>query len=419
VRRLPALFVRDVDSLPFTLLTHRDANSNLLACSCDVSIDAAASWPTVYRDLVDASMSEVSGPGTVGFVRRNVARNRISVVPHMPSGAVAAYVSVEDVGVDVVGGSAVVSAGVSGSFNCVYTVDEGVLEVGIRISICSVLVWTGAVSCCKITGRHVQSHAVIAGDKAGLAVSHDCCYMVLSYMVEHVLRVYRLEADGAATLLHTVGSEGAGPMQFDGPAKMCLTPAGNLLVCDYGNKRVQELTSLGEAEPQHVRFFPIDQAWSLAMFGYTLAVGTTSCIIQLLSYASGAIIRSISSDTTALIDCCTSIRFTSDGQHIVAAYYDSVQLTMFCVSDGGFVKHIGVDADCNKDIEFAPNGDLLVADYNKHRVCVISADGDTLAQSWGTQGEADGQFSYPIALARVDCQLFVLDAESARVQVFE
>ncbi len=68
--------------------------------------------------------------------------------------------------------------------------------------------------------------------------------------------VYHLETDGAATLLHTVGmTRGAGPNQFCFPSYMFLAPAGNLLVCEYGNDRVQELTGFGEAEPQHAGFF--------------------------------------------------------------------------------------------------------------------------------------------------------------------
>ncbi len=94
---------------------------------------------------------------------------------------------------------------------------------------------------------------------------------------------------------------------------------------------------------------------------------------------------------------------------------------MFRVSDGGFVKYIGagVVADGRKDVQFAPNGELLVADCDNHRVCVFNADDDTLLRTWGTHSFADGQFVFPTALALVDFKLFVLDYRSSRVQVFE
>jgi hypothetical protein len=249
--------------------------------------------------------------------------------------------------------------------------------------------------------------------------------MAASYFHEHKLRVYRLpvEADGAATLLHTVGSRGAGPKQFNYPGKMCLTPADKLLVCEYGNGRVQELTGIGEAEPQHVWFIPVAGAWSIAMHGDMLAVGTRSSTIQLLSYTSGSSNRSIGSSGSGpgqIGGSCQGLRFTPDGRLIVVSEYTNQRLSMFVMSDGDFVKHIGtgVVADGNKDLQFAANGELLVADYSNHRVCVFSADGDALLRTWGTLGSADGQFHYPTALAFADSKLFVLDQSSARVQVF-
>ncbi len=156
----------------------------------------------------------------------------------------------------------------------------------------------------------------------------------------------------------------------------------------------------------------------------TLAVGTSSGTIELLSYACGALIRCIGSSGSGpgqIGGQCEGLRFTPDGQFIVAAELYNMRLSMFRVSDGGFVRHIGagVVADGNKDVLFAPNGELLVADYGNHRVCVFSADGDTLLRTWGEFGSADGQFECPTALAPVDSKLFVLDRDDTRVQVFE
>ncbi len=85
------------------------------------------------------------------------------------------------------------------------------------------------------------------------------------------------------------------------------------------------------------------------------------------------------------------------------------------------MKHIGAGlvADGHKDVQFAPNGELLVADHSNHRVCVFSTDGNALLRTWGRFGTADGEFKYPTALALADSKLFVLDFGSARVQVFE
>jgi tripartite motif-containing protein 71 len=247
--------------------------------------------------------------------------------------------------------------------------------------------------------------------------------MAVSFNDEHSVRVYRL-VDGTATLLHTIGSNGIGPNQFRGPDRMCLTPAGNLLVCESSNNRVQELTGLSESEPQHVRFILVGGALTVALLGDSLVVGTDDGTMQLLSYVSGAHIRTFGSRGRGpgqIGGQCEALRFTPDGRFIVAVEYWDTRVSMFRVSNGGFVKHIGagVLSDGNKDVQFTSSGELLVADSRNHRVCVFSADGDTLLRTWGTKGSADGQFQHPSALVLVGSKLFVLDYSSARVQLFE
>jgi hypothetical protein len=114
---------------------------------------------------------------------------------------------------------------------------------------------------------------------------------------------------------------------------------------------------------------------------------------------------------------CEGLRFTPDGQHIVTAENSNSRLSMFRVSDGGFMKHIatGVVADGDKDVQFALNGELHVADYRNHCVCVFSAYGYTLLRTWSSQGTACSQLVYPTALALVDSKLLVLDFYSERV----
>jgi DNA-binding beta-propeller fold protein YncE len=290
------------------------------------------------------------------------------------------------------------------------------------------IVWSGSVPSTTVAvgvaGDHVYTLTIANGWTAGLVVTPDGRYVAVSYYREHCVRVYRLEADGTVALLHTVGTKGDGPKQFNYPQRMCLTPAGSLLVCELNNDRVQELAGLGEAEPQHVRFISVICVRSIALHDDMLAVGTDRSTIELLSYASGALILSIGAwgrGPGQICDGCEGLRFTPDGQFIVAAEYGNQRLSVFRVSDGGFVKHIGagVVADGNKDVQFALNGELIVADFDNQRVCVFSADGDTLLRTWGTLGSADGQFHDPTALALVDSKLFVLDQGSARVQVFE
>jgi DNA-binding beta-propeller fold protein YncE len=65
-------------------------------------------------------------------------------------------------------------------------------------------------------------------------------------------------------------------------------------------------------------------------------------------------------------------------------------------------------------------GDLYVADFNNHRVQLVSPEG-ALIQTYGTagrQGAAPGQFTYPTDVAlTADGHLVVADAYNNRIQV--
>ena len=279
----------------------------------------------------------------------------------------------------------------------------------------------------KIAGKYIGTLEVVAaGWKYGMVVTPDAHYMALSFSEENKLRVYRIEADVTATLLHTFGGEGAGPMLFSRPYKMCLAANGNLLVCDRNNDRVQELTGPGEEEPVHVRDLKVHKARTIATHGDMIAVGTGSAVVVLLCYATGSVIRTFGSEGTGrghIGSMTEGLRFTSNGRSILAASYKNKRVPKFRVSDCelDYFCCVGQVSDGHKDVEILPtgSGDVIVADCWANRICVFSADGRTLLRTWGTEGTADGQFRNPTALALVGNKLFVLDCDSPRVQVFE
>jgi DNA-binding beta-propeller fold protein YncE len=287
--------------------------------------------------------------------------------------------------------------------------------------------WYRYAQAVRLAGRHIRTLAIAGGgNKYGMVVTPDGRYMAVSYFSEDKLRVYRIEADGALTLLHTFGGKGAGPKKFKDPLRMCLAPNGNLLVCDRGNDRVQELTGLGEAEPPHMRDLKVTNPRTIAVHGDMVAVGTRDATVVLLSYATGTIIRTFGSKGSGRGNIGTAaagLRFTLDGVYILVAEYSNKRLSKFCVSDGAFVDFYceGQVSDGNIDVEIVPSGEVIVADCSTHHMCAFSADGRTLLRTWGTYGSADGQFKQLTALALVGSKLFVLDgySDSARTQVFE
>lgn len=111
------------------------------------------------------------------------------------------------------------------------------------------------------------------------------------------------------------------------------------------------------------------------------------------------------------------LRLTPDGTHILVAEAETNRLSLFTLT-GDFVRCMGVGSLSRPDdLEFASNGDILVAEEEEHRICVLSADGSRLLRTFGSEGTYHGQFKSPSALAMHGNQLYVLDWGSARVQV--
>jgi hypothetical protein len=217
--------------------------------------------------------------------------------------------------------------------------------------------------------------------------------MVVSYYDLCLVEVYDLDPTSAsATYVRTIGSPGSGNAQFDEPYRLMFTPSNSFLVADWRNNRVQEL----QLDGTWVRSLTVSSPVSLALFGDILAVGTYDTI-ELLSYSTGSVIRTIGSQGSApgqIYYYAVSLSFTLDGQHIIMAD-QADRVSMFKVSDGSFVKLIadGVVGWYWNDVLVAPNGELYITDYSSNRVLVYDPTFTTMTRSWSTTD------SGPIVLA--------------------
>ena len=287
-------------------------------------------------------------------------------------------------------------------------------------------VWLVDLQTLPITGQFVRTIALQTSCDAnyGLAISPDSAHMVASHF-NHTLSVHTLTG---VKHIRTFGSRGAGKGQFDCPAKLCFSAAGSILVAERGNKRVQEVTLTGD----HVRFIGVcvidDFIWGIAANAELIVVGNAYCFsnnrIRMFDAVSGAFLRAFGDYGDApgrVMDNCNGIRCMPDSRHIIVAENGNGKgrLSVFTLA-GEFVRCIGEgELKAARDVEFADNGDVIVCDRPNHRICVYSADGSTLLRQWGGDGDADGKFVSPTALAMCSGHLYVLDEGSKRVQVFE
>ena len=275
-----------------------------------------------------------------------------------------------------------------------------------------------------VTGRFVRKIALQASPDScrGIAMSPDGALIVVS-RADHTLSVYSLLS---GQHIRTFGKQGSRKGRFNGPAKLCFSVDGNILVAELDNKRAQEVTLTGD----HVRFIGVgvirDSIVSIAANAELIVVGKHDCTtnkrIMMFDAVTGEFKRAFGDYGNApgqLMKRCNGIRFTTDNHHIIVAEGKGDgtggRLSMF-TRKGEFVKCIGGgELKSAGDVEFADNGDIIMCDACLHRVCVYSAEGSMLLRLWsGTRGEFNG----PDALVMCHGQLLVLD-DCNGIQVFE
>ena len=275
---------------------------------------------------------------------------------------------------------------------------------------------------CTADGRHVQTIPVVPGEKYGMAVSVDGRWLVVGDFGggTHTLVVYDA-ASGVA--VRTIGGpgRGTGPGQFHCPFKMCFAPNGNLLVAERDNNRVQELTVEGVS----VRCIAVANPHPICCDGKYIVVGNhrgVGCTMEVFDYRTGALLRqfAVHGHAVGFLGYPEGCRITPDGEHVLVSEYSTRRVSLFTLQ-GHFVRHIGAGelGSGHMDVDFAGNGEIIVADAANCRLCVYCPEDYTLLRSWGTNGSQNGQFRTPTALAVSGSRLYVLDQNSNRVQVFE
>jgi hypothetical protein len=440
------VFSLRVDNLQYSFLLRCADASDVVMVRSELAAAPFSTWCTAWRDGVDASMSKLSGGGLIGFVTDASAFNQIRLLPRIATGDVAEFVTAADVSVrisDSLGMDTRHSGPASRAhFETTLRIDSSSHEVTIAymvprtecshsldlcLTVCGETLWHGVVPLARVAGRHKGSLAISPGEKHSIVVTSDLQFMAVSYTTKHQVFVYRLDVlDGvptSATLLHKLGScVGGSTVQFKSPARMCLSDAGNLLVCEPGNDRVQELSRLCEAASSHLRFIQVPRACAVAVYGNVLAVGTINSTVVLLDYTTCDVLHTIGAAGCGpghIGNMCTGLRFTADGSRVLVAEYANNRLSLFRVADGSFESHAGAGLvfDGCKDIEITQSGEILAQATTNRHVSLLSSDGSAIVRSW--DGSRAGKFQVPTALALVRNVVFVLDRDREHVQLFD
>ena len=123
------------------------------------------------------------------------------------------------------------------------------------------------------------------------------------------------------------------------------------------------------------------------------------------------------------VDGVEGIRFSHDGSQLAVSENRKGRVSLFS-ADGSFLAHVchGI-GEGPKDVCYSSTGDLAVADFANHRICVFADGGTRLTKTWGDDSlGANGvsQLQRPISIsAGAGGVTYVLDAALQIVKVFK
>jgi DNA-binding beta-propeller fold protein YncE len=267
----------------------------------------------------------------------------------------------------------------------------------------------------------------IAFDGEGNLVVSDC--------YNHRIQVLRY-IDGAH--LRTIGSEGAGNGQFFEPWGIAFDGAGNIIVSDGGNHRVQVLRY---SDAAHLRTigskgsgngqFNIPSGIAVDGEGNVAVFDGSNGRVQVHRLSDGAYIRTIGSRGIGSSNgqfggAYGGVAFDSEG-NLVVADYDNHRVQVLRYSDGTHLRTIGSEGrgagqfNNPSGVAFDAAGHIVVVERNGHRLQVLRYSDGAHARTIGSYGPGSGQFNFPQGGIAIDSdgRIVVADTHNHRVQVLE
>ena len=118
------------------------------------------------------------------------------------------------------------------------------------------------------------------------------------------------------------------------------------------------------------------------------------------------------------------IAVNKDNTRIAIAYWSSHYVRVFN-TDGDLLLTYGSlgsglgQLSCPYGLSFLNNTDLVIADCDNHRICIVNTTTGILVKTFGHHGNGIGEFANPRGVyVDDDCNIIVSDRSNHRVQVF-
>uniref|UniRef100_A0AC34FTW7 B box-type domain-containing protein n=1 Tax=Panagrolaimus sp. ES5 TaxID=591445 RepID=A0AC34FTW7_9BILA len=184
--------------------------------------------------------------------------------------------------------------------------------------------------------------------------------------------------DARGNFLMKFGHRGNRQGEFNRPAGVCVNPSNDIIVADKDNHRIQIFFENG---------------------GFSHGFGSRGCSPGLFNYPWG-----VSTNSNY------EIAVTDTRNHRVQLFTQTGVMLKICTIDS----EIKRSPSSPRGICFLPDNELIVSDFNTHRLAVVNSNGEP--RFFGLEGTAPGFFHRPQGIA-VDPDGLVLDSRSNRIQV--
>jgi sugar lactone lactonase YvrE len=192
------------------------------------------------------------------------------------------------------------------------------------------------------------------------------------------------ECTSDAVVVGTAGTTGSAHGLLNFPAFACFVHrdgVDTLLICDFGNNRVVEVTARGE----FMRAIAVNgHPWGIAERDGVIAVSLRwTHTVVLLQYESGAVKPEVtigsgtSGNADGQLSFPSGVTFTADGCHILVADCGNNRVSKFRAASGAFVAHvISNGIRYPTDVLQCEDGSIVVA--HEDGVTCVEKDGVTV-----------------------------------------
>jgi hypothetical protein len=215
-----------------------------------------------------------------------------------------------------------------------------------------------------------------AGD-GGIAANIEGTRYTSVDTFRHCVYIYNAPAADPPIIVGTAGTAGSAHGELNYPVSACFVHRNDvdtLLICDYGNNRVVEVTARGE----FMRAIVVDSGpWGVVERDGAIAVSLSDAhTVVLLQYESGAVKAEVTIGSGTAGDA-VGVAFTADGRYILVADYFNDRVSKFSADSGAFVAHvISNGISYPTDVLQCEDGSIVVA--HEDGVTCVGKDGVTV-----------------------------------------